>query len=754
MFKKILIANRGEIAIRIMATCREMGIATVAVYSQADRAARHVREADEAYEIGPAPATQSYLRSEKIIEVARQSGAEAIHPGYGFLSENTAFVEACEAAGIVFIGPPAAAMRLMGSKIAAKQLAQAVEAPTIPGYNGESQDNTLLLHEARQIGFPLLIKAASGGGGKGMREVHAEKHFLTELAGARREALASFGDATVFLEKLILHPRHIEIQILGDCYGNIIHLGERECSIQRRHQKIIEESPSVALTPALRTEMGAAAVRIAQAAKYINAGTLEFMLDRDQRFYFLEMNTRLQVEHPVTELVTGLDLVRHQLLIAAGEPLGIKQEEISPRGHAIEVRLYAEDPAQNFLPSTGIVSQFNVPIGPGIRVDSGIASGDEITQFYDPMLAKLIVYGENRPAAIARLQSALTRTVVLGVTTNISLLQTIATHPTYREGQTYTSFLDEHNILEVGAETGNLDNLKYALHAAALSELTRREMSEPTQREMSEPTRREQMAQEGGKLPLYTQGKLEASSSHPPSPINQPKGLVAKARLWLPFDVETELASVSPATEKLTRKVLELASVSPTTSGMGKTRNPWQTLGSWRTIGEDRYVIYEYKNQRYKVTVAPAQAGSWQVRIDDQPAQIITYTANPENLVLLRYAHKLVRASVLRQPDAILVSIQGQIFRLGRQQPPSVERAARTSTSDHAQAALTAPMAGTIVKVQVSEDQKVEPRQVLLILTAMKMEHTITAPRAGKVRRVHYKEGDVVKGGAVLIEIE
>src|SRR5579883_2519638 len=431
MFKKILIANRGEIAVRVMATCREMNIATVAVYSEADRAARHVREADEAYEIGPAPATQSYLRGEKMIEVARQSGAEAIHPGYGFLSENAAFAEACEAAGIVFIGPSAAAMRLMGSKIAAKRLAKSVNAPTIPGYNGESQEDEMLLSEARRIGFPLLIKASAGGGGKGMREVPKRADFLEQLAGARRDAQASFGDATVFLERLILRPRHIEIQVLGDRHGNLIHLGERECSIQRRHQKIIEESPSVALTPELRAEMGAAAVRIAQAAGYTNAGTMEFMLDTDGRFYFLEMNTRLQVEHPVTELVTGCDLVRHQILIAAGEPLVLTQEEISQRGHAIEVRLYAEDPQQNFLPSTGMVRQFSIPSGPGIRFDSGIASGDEITQFYDPMIAKLIVYGENRTAAIARLRDVLKRTVVFGVTTNIPLLQAIAEQPAY-----------------------------------------------------------------------------------------------------------------------------------------------------------------------------------------------------------------------------------------------------------------------------------------------------------------------------------
>jgi 3-methylcrotonyl-CoA carboxylase alpha subunit len=671
MFKKILIANRGEIAVRIMATCREMGIATVAVYSEADRTACHVREADEAYEIGPAPAGQSYLRIEKIIEAAQASGAQAIHPGYGFLSENATFVEACEAAGIVFIGPPAAAMRLMGSKIAAKQLARSVDAPTIPGYNGESQDDTILLREALHIGFPLLIKASAGGGGKGMREVHTEADFLDQLAGARREALASFGDATVFLERLLLRPRHIEIQILGDVHGNLIHLGERECSIQRRHQKVIEESPSVALNPALRAEMGAAAVRIARAAGYMNAGTLEFMLEEDQRFYFLEMNTRLQVEHPVTELVTGLDLVRHQLLIAAGQPLELKQEEMYPRGHAIEVRLYAEDPRQNFLPSTGTIAQFRAPDGPGVRVDSGIADGDEITQFYDPMIAKLIVSGENRPAAIDRLRRALRSTVVFGVTTNLSLLQAIVEQPAYREGQTYTSFLEEHGLLEAAELSDGERDLTDALYAAALLELTGPE------------------------------GKRRAEHGQ-------------------------------------------------------QARNPWQSLGPWRMVGEARTVTYEYQEKRYRIGISPltGPVEGWQVRINGERAETLSYTIGPAHLLLLRRGSRQVRVYLLRQVNETLVSIHGQVFHLAHRQPPDVESAALGGSSGHAQKALTAPMAGTIVKVSVHDGQEVEQRQVLVILTAMKMEHTIAAPHAGRVRHVHYKEGDVVKGGAVLVEME
>jgi 3-methylcrotonyl-CoA carboxylase alpha subunit len=672
MFKKILVANRGEIAVRIMATCREMGIATVAVYSQADRSARHVREADEAYEIGPAPASQSYLRIDAIIAVARQSGAEAIHPGYGFLSENPAFVEACEAAGLVFIGPPSAAMRLMGSKITAKQLAQSVDAPTIPGYDGESQDDQVLLSAALKIGFPLLIKASAGGGGKGMREVQQATDFLAQLAGVRREAQASFGDATVFLERLILRPRHIEIQVLGDRYGLLVYLGERECSIQRRHQKIIEESPSAALTPELRTAMGETAVRIAQAAGYVNAGTLEFMLDAEQNFYFLEMNTRLQVEHPVTELVTGLDLVRHQLLIAAGQPLALKQAAISSRGHAIEVRLYAEDPAQHFLPSTGTIAQFSVPSTPGTRVDSGIAAGDEITQFYDPMIAKLIVFGESRATAIARLQSMLKQTVVFGVTTNLSLLQAIAAHPAYSQGVTYTSFLEEYGLLEVtGTSSALPDRLKHVLQAAALAEIAG-----------------------------TTEKQLSGTSS--------------------------------------------------------RSHNPWLTLGPWRTVGEARRVHYQYLDQAYRVSITPASevAGAWLVSVNEQPAEQLTYTRGPENLILLTQDQKRMRVFVLRQEREMLISLHGEIFHLARRQPPTTENTSQESGSSSALKSLTAPMAGTIVQVQAREGDLVEPRQVLVILTAMKMEHSIIAPYQGRIKHIYYKEGDVVKGGAVLVEMD
>ncbi len=674
MFKKVLIANRGEIAVRIMATCREMGIRTVAVYSEADRNAKHVREADEAYFIGSAPAAQSYLCIDTILDAARQSGAEAIHPGYGFLSENAAFVEACEQAEIIFIGPPAAAMRLMGSKIAARELTHAVGAPTVPGYNGQSQDDEILYREAQRIGFPLLIKASAGGGGKGMREVYMIDDFLTQLSGARREAKAAFGDDTVFLERLIQRPRHIEIQILGDQHGNLIHLGERECSIQRRHQKIVEESPSVALTSALRAEMGAAAVRIARAAGYVNAGTVEFMLDEDKQFYFLEMNTRLQVEHPVTELVTGLDLVRHQLRIAAGEEPGLTQEQIGQRGHAIEVRIYAENPEHNFLPSTGTITHFVKAEGPGIRIDSGIESGDEITQFYDPMIAKLIVYGEDRPAAIARLQQALDHSIILGVTTNVSLLHRISSHPAFQAGFTHTGFLAEHGLLD--ALTSETALPSEVLIAAACDEM------------------RHEIQSRGS-----THNSATAASA----------------------------------------------------------QNPWQTLGPWRIAGEIRILTYSFHDHDYKISLKPVINGTsntWSIQINEQAAETVTWTYGNNALILLQRGTIQTRVYVQRRHNETAVALQGRTYHLRRRQAPDVEMAAHGGRTLHTHRTLTAPMAGTIVKVQVHDGEEVQAHQVLVILSAMKMEHAITAPYEGKVDHVYYQEGAVVPGGAVLIEME
>ncbi len=445
MFSRILIANRGEIACRVIRTARRLGIRTVAVYSEADADALHVRLADEAWPIGGPRPADSYLRGEAIVQVARDSGAEAIHPGYGFLSENADFADAVEAAGLVFIGPKAASMRRMGSKAGAKELMQAAGVPVVPGYTGEDQSPDLLAREADRIGYPLMIKAAHGGGGKGMRIVRSAEEFLPNLESCRREAANAFGRDRVLLERYIQSPRHIEIQVFGDAHGNIIHLNERECSAQRRYQKVLEESPSPFLTPRLRADMGEAAVLAARAIDYANAGTVEFIVDPDGRFYFMEINTRLQVEHPVTELVTGLDLVEWQLRVASGEALPLAQDQIESRGHAIELRLYAEDPDAGFLPASGRLQRLRLPAqSEHVRIDAGVVEGDTVSIFYDPMIAKLIVHDRDRAAALARLRDALAACAVDGPKTNIAFLEALVRHPAVVEARIDTGYLDRH----------------------------------------------------------------------------------------------------------------------------------------------------------------------------------------------------------------------------------------------------------------------------------------------------------------------
>jgi len=443
MFKKILIANRGEIALRIIRACQERGIKTVAVYSDADRSALHVRYAHEAYYIGPAPASESYLRGDVIIDVAKKSGAEAIHPGYGFLAENADFAAACRDAGVVFIGPTPEAIAAMGDKVTARATVAKAGVPLIPGTPAGLSDDELLA-AAEEIGYPVLVKASAGGGGKGMRMVFQPEDLKSSLAAARREALKAFGDDTVYLEKVVEGARHVEIQILADTHGNVIHLGERECSIQRRHQKLVEESPSVAVDEDLRQHMGAVAVAAAKAVNYVSAGTIEFLLDKNGNFYFLEMNTRLQVEHPVTELVTGVDIVKEMISIADGRKLRFRQEDIKMKGWAIEARITAEDPHNNFMPSTGAIVALREPTGPGIRIESGIYVGMEVGLYYDPMIAKLIAYGENRAEAILRLRRALTEYRIAGVKTSIPFHLGLVDTPRFQWGQFDTRFLESH----------------------------------------------------------------------------------------------------------------------------------------------------------------------------------------------------------------------------------------------------------------------------------------------------------------------
>jgi acetyl-CoA carboxylase biotin carboxylase subunit len=441
--KKILVANRGEIAVRIIRACREMGIASVAVYSEADRPALHVRMADEAHLVGPAASRDSYLRIDRILEVAKQAGADAIHPGYGFLSENAAFARACEAAGVVFIGPRSETIALMGEKTSARRLAVDAGVPVVPGTLQPVADLAEVRREAARIGFPLMLKAAAGGGGKGLRLVAKPEDLEPALARARGEAMSAFGDDRVYLERAILRPRHIEIQVLADSHGNAVHLFERECSIQRRHQKVIEESPSPFVTAELRERMGALALALVKKAGYVNAGTLEFLVDADREPYFLEMNTRLQVEHPVTEIVTGEDLVKLQIRVARGERLPFRQEDLSQRGHAIECRVYAEDPDRGFLPSPGRIKTLRVPGGPGVRDDSGVYEGYEVPIHYDPLISKLVAWGVNRKDAIARMRRAISEYKILGIHTTLPFFERVLRHPAFVAGDFDTSFLDQ-----------------------------------------------------------------------------------------------------------------------------------------------------------------------------------------------------------------------------------------------------------------------------------------------------------------------
>jgi acetyl-CoA carboxylase, biotin carboxylase subunit len=494
--KKLLVANRGEIAVRVIRACREQGIATVAVFSEADREALHVLMADEAYPIGPPPATESYLKIDTLVDVARRAGADAVHPGYGFLAENARFAEACVAAGLTFVGPPPAAIRAMGDKTSARKIAREMKVPMVPGTLEALRSDDEARTTAAKIGYPVMLKAVMGGGGKGMRLVRAERELANALRAARAEAGAAFGDTAVYLERAVVEPRHVEIQVLGDAHGALVHLGERECSIQRRHQKLIEESPSPCVDAELRARMGEAACRVAKAAGYVNAGTVEFLVDADRNFYFLEMNTRLQVEHPVTEMVTGIDLVREQLRIAAGEPLGYTQRDVAWKGWAIECRVNAEDPFGGWLPSPGTITGLRAAGGPGVREDSGAYEGYTVPRFYDTLLAKLIVWGADRPTAVERMLRALGEYKVVGVRTTIPALERIVGHPEFRAGRLSTALLER--ILP-GLQAHEGRHATVALIAAVLAEYERTRQSAPaTTAEEAGPSRWARATRPGG----------------------------------------------------------------------------------------------------------------------------------------------------------------------------------------------------------------------------------------------------------------
>ncbi len=471
MFKKILIANRGEIAVRVIKACQELGIKTVAVYSEVDRMALHVQLADEAVLLGAPPPLESYLNIDKIIVIAHQTNAEAIHPGYGFLAENSGFAERCEQKGIVFIGPNSKAMALVGDKLRSRQTMAAAKIPIIPGMQQKVADFSQLKQEAEKIGYPVMLKASAGGGGKGMRIVYSSDELKDAMEAGMREAKSAFGDESVYLEKFIEQPRHVEFQVIADHHGNVVHLFERECSIQRRHQKIIEESPSTALNDELRSKMGETAKRVIKESGYTNAGTVEFLLDKNKNFYFLEVNARIQVEHPVTEFVTGIDLVKQQIRIAAGEPLPFRQEDLQQKGHAIECRIYAEDAENNFLPSLGTIHFVQEPTGPWVRVDSALFSGIEVSMCYDPILSKLIVWGQNRNDAIQRMRQALENYIILGIKTQIPFLKAVIEHPEFINGNTNTNFLKDH-FSNWHLPALNENEISKALAIAAIHDMT------------------------------------------------------------------------------------------------------------------------------------------------------------------------------------------------------------------------------------------------------------------------------------------
>jgi 3-methylcrotonyl-CoA carboxylase alpha subunit len=662
MFDKILIANRGEIACRIARTARRMGIRTVAVYSDADADAMHVSVCDEARRLGPPPPLASYLNGEAIIAAAKQAGAQAIHPGYGFLSENASFAEAIAAAGLAFIGPPPAAIRAMGSKSESKQIMGTAGVPLVPGYHGSDQDDARLIREAEAIGYPVLIKASAGGGGKGMRVVETRDEFATALAAARREAKAGFGDDTVLIEKYLAEPRHIEFQIFADTRGSCVHVFERDCSVQRRHQKVLEEAPAPGMTRERRSQMGAAAIAAARAIGYVGAGTVEFIVDHGGTFYFMEMNTRLQVEHPVTEMITGLDLVEWQLRVAAGERLPLRQDQLEICGHAIEARIYAEDPDQGFLPSIGRLAHLRPPaLSPEVRVDTGVRAGDEISQFYDPMLAKLIVWGEDRSAALRRLRRALGEYQIVGVATNVAFLRRVISHDAFASARLDTGLIARHHAELFPAAAAPSAEV---LAIAALGEC----------------------------VALREAAAARASAS-------------------------------------------------------GDPYSPWHAIDSWWLGSNDHAIDLSYMVNDASFPVRVRTCGSgFSVSADRR--EFAAKAASLGGALAITLDGVRVSARVVPLGEERYVFTAGQMQRL-RLVDPLAHAGEEAEQGGH----LTAPMSGTVVAVLVKDGDAVARGAQLLILEAMKMEHTIVAPAAGTVSAVYYREGDQVREGADLIDI-
>ncbi|MBY0238161.1 MAG: acetyl/propionyl/methylcrotonyl-CoA carboxylase subunit alpha [Burkholderiaceae bacterium] len=681
MFKKILIANRGEIACRVAATARRLGIKTVAVYSEADANAKHVAVCDEAVLLGPAAAKESYLRGDKIIAVAKATGAEAIHPGYGFLSENAEFADACQQAGLVFIGPPASAMRAMGSKSAAKSLMEKASVPLVPGYHGDNQDPDFLQTQADRIGYPVLLKASAGGGGKGMRVVESSAAFRDALASCKREAISSFGDDKVLAEKYLQRPRHIEIQVFADTHGNCIHLFERDCSVQRRHQKVLEEAPAPGMTAERRAAMGEAAVAAAKAVGYVGAGTVEFIANQDGSFYFMEMNTRLQVEHPVTEMITGADLVEWQLRVAAGEVLPKQQSELVINGHAIEARVYAENPEKGFLPSIGTLRHLGTPdavnfeLGgipghpAGVRIDAGVREGDAISPFYDPMIAKLIVWGADRKQALARMAQALSQYQIVGLASNIAFLNRLV------QGQAFAT---------ADLDTGLIERNHDA---------------------------------------LFPQAQPAAA------------GALALAAVAL-IESEKERAIAQSGAQ----------------SGAQSAGDPWGQALGWRMNQPylrklsfaDEYAA-GLPSKAYGVDLTYLNDG-WMFSCHDSAPQLLTLMSQQGAEISIKLGDTAVHGSVRRDGDLFHVFTNGLHYTLGYNDPM-----AHAGESEAEGGRLTAPMPGKVVAVLAEKGQEVKKGDALVIMEAMKMEHTIAAPHDGVVDDVLYAVGDQVSDGAPLL---
>jgi 3-methylcrotonyl-CoA carboxylase alpha subunit len=668
MFDSLLIANRGEIACRVARTARRMGVHTIAVYSDADAHALHVEACDEAYRLGPPPPRESYLNGAAIIDIALRAGAQAIHPGYGFLSENEAFAAACARAGLIFVGPPPAAIAAMGSKSAAKTIMARANVPLVPGYHGEVQDPAQLAREADQIGYPVLIKATAGGGGKGMKIVERREAFADALASAQREARASFADDRVLLEKYLVAPRHIEIQVFADTYGNAVHLFERDCSVQRRHQKVIEEATAPGMTEATRKAMGDATVAAARAIGYVGAGTVEFIVPatfaRDGTFYFMEMNTRLQVEHPVTEMVTGLDLVEWQLRVAAGEKLPLAQPQIAARGHAIEARIYAEDPARGFLPSIGRIAHWRMPRqGDRVRVDTGFRAGDDVSPFYDPMLAKLIVWGEDRERARRELIDALAQCEVAGVTTNVELLERIAAHPAFARAELDTGLIDRHRdtLLAPAAVTPQA-----AFDAAAIAEYQA--------------------------LKSQRAGAMHASADR-----------------W----------------------------------------SPWNASDAWWNGSALHAITFSFADASGARTVSMRPQRDGSVDLGEPGAARRADTTLHDGRLEVSLDGIARDFAVVREGDKRHVFARGLRATL-----TYVDPLAHAADEPVHAGRLTAPMSGTIVAVMVTPGATVAQGEPLVVLEAMKMEHTIAAPAPGIVRAVNCAVGERVSEGTDLVDLE